>query len=167
MHNGDIVSNMVNEMGLTPARADYLQGQQNAPPQMMQPGYPDSQLQMMDNMAAQEPLPMQQQQQQMPMQQQNQQQYMPPYEDEEESNMSYDLEPEKPLPPASWLDTLIMYLKTPSIVAFIFLIFTLPYTSTLIAQILPQFLVSSSTYFLLMKTILVGISFSLVHLLIE
>jgi len=164
--NGDIVTNMVNEMGLTPARADYLQGQQNNPI--------DSQLQMMDNLASQEPQYAPQQMMN-PQQQQQQQHQMPPqqmpYDDEEDdiiSNRSYDQMPLKvEKPPMSWLDTLLLYLKTPTIVAFIFLIFSLPYTGQLITQILPQFIASNGTYLLLLKSILVAVCFSMVHLLIE
>ena len=159
MNKGDIVTNMVNEMGLTPARVDYLQGQQNNPL--------DSQLQMMDNLASQEP----QQyapQHQMPPQQYEQQ--MPPYEEdemdeEEDPYTGQDSIAEKP--PMSWLDTLLMYLKTPTIVAFIFLIFSLPYTGQVITQILPLFIANNGTYLLLLKSVLVAVCFSLVHLLIE
>ena len=160
--NSDIVTSMVNEMGLTPARADYLQGQQNNPI--------DSQLQMMDNLASQEPQQMMPQQQQMQQQHQMPPQQMP-YEDEDDeimSNRSYDqIPPKVEKPPMSWLDTLLLYLKTPTIVAFIFLIFSLPYTGQLITQILPQFIASNGTYLLLLKSILVAVCFSMVHLLIE
>ena len=163
MNKGDIVTNMVNEMGLTPARVDYLQGQQNNPL--------DSQLQMMDNLASQEPQQYAPQHQMPPPQQyeQQQQHQMPPYEedemDEEDIYTGQDLIAEKP--PMSWLDTLLMYLKTPTIVAFIFLIFSLPYTGQVITQILPLFIANNGTYLLLLKSVLVAVCFSLVHLLIE
>ena len=169
-NNNDIVTNMVNEMGLTPARVDFMQGQQsNSNPPL------DSQLQMMDNFASQEPQQQQQQQQHIPQeyqQQQPQQQQQMPYDDIEDdgiSNQSYDQmsPPDAEKPPMSWLDTLLMYLKTPSIVAFIFLIFSLPYTGQLITQILPLFISNNGTYLLLLKSLLVAVSFSLVHLLIE
>jgi len=163
-NNSDIVTNMVNEMGLTPARVDFMQGQQsNSNPPL------DSQLQMMDNFASQEP----QQQQNIPQEYQQQPQQQMPYDDIEDdgiSNQSYDQMPppsDAEKPPMSWLDTLLMYLKTPSIVAFIFLIFSLPYTGQLITQILPLFISNNGTYLLLLKSLLVAVSFSLVHLLIE
>jgi hypothetical protein len=165
----DIVTSMVNEMGLTPSRAEFLQNQQGQPLNMqtggmMPPGmggedYPESQLEMMESAARGDPepyraAPVQPASRRAPVQEEE-----PEYEEEEEE--------EEEKVESSFFDRLLRYMKTPVIVGLIFVLFSLPYTNTVFQQILPAVLFGNSTYYLLIKTVLVGLSFALVHLAIE
>ena len=166
----DIVTSMVNEMGLTPSRAEFLQNQQGQPLNMpaaqgMMPGgpeYPDpeSQLEMMETAARGEPESYRARGPPAQVRYQDEEQ------DEQEDEEDQD-EPEVTPPPESFFDRLLRYLKIPVIVALLFVLFSLPYTNTVFQQILPAVILGSSTYFLMVKTALVGLSFAVVHLAIE
>jgi hypothetical protein len=172
-NNGsDIVTSMVNEMGLTPSRAEFLQNQQgqplNMPPaQGMMPGgqeYPDpeSQLEMMETAARGEPEAYRARGPPQQVRYQDDEQ-----DEEEDAEDDGDEGPEVKPPPESFFDRMLRYLKIPVIVALLFVLFSLPYTNTLFQQFLPAGILGNSTYFLLVKTVLVGLSFALVHLAIE
>ena len=161
--NRDIVTNMVNEMGLTPARVDYLQNQQGQPLNMpsqheMQPpqDYPESELEMMEKSAAYEPAPMAYQERR------PQQQFM-----EEEEEQVEEQDEREEVKQETTFDKLLRYLKTPVIVALIFALFNLSYTNNMIQQFLPAVILGSGTYLLAFKSLLVAMSFSMVHYLIE
>lgn len=161
--NRDIVSEMVQQMGLTPQMADQLQNQQGGmagvPPGMgsMGPGgpglptTPEEQMRLME--AAQQP----------PQPPQHQQP-MPEYEDSEtETESTASTESEVNLekvglnsPPKSMMDNIMDYLKDPLIAVVLFIILSLSQVGDMIRKMLPAMITGNTYYLLGVKGLIMG-----------
>lgn len=157
--NRDIVTEMVQQMGLTPQMADQLQNQQGGVPVMdgygPRPGLPatpEEQMRLME--AAQNPQPLQQPQ-------------IPDYDmSESESESTASTESNVDLakvglnsPPNSFIDNIMYYLMDPLIVMVLFIILSLTQVSDLLKKILPS-VINNNTYYLLgVKSLAMGSMF--------
>lgn len=161
--NKDIVTEMVQQMGLTPQMADQLQNQQagmatySMGPGSGGPGLPataEEQMRLME--AAQNP-----QYQQPPIQQEYQEQ------EEEESisdtDSSVSTESDIDLnkvglnsPSKGLLDNIMDYLKDPLIVMVLFIILSLSQVSDLIRKMLPAMITGNVYYLLGVRALIMG-----------
>jgi len=155
MSGPDIVTNMVNEMRLTPERAEFLQQQQN---QLNNSGNfqqmtPEMQMKMM----------------QMASQPQQQQPPPPQYDSDTASTSTQSTvsEDNNNKHTQSTFDNIMNYLRTPLIIAVLFIIFNLIQVDGLIKQLMPAIIKNSMYYYLSVKGLLVGGSYLLTRLVIE
>jgi hypothetical protein len=164
----DIVSEMVQQMGLTPQMADQLQGGMCYQPEIGQgqghglPSTPEEQMRLME--AAQHPpqsisAPQKSQSQSRPVQ----------YEDSEsDSDSESTASTESAInltkiglktPPKSMIDNIMDYLKDPLIVMVLFVILSLSQVSDMIKKMLPSVVTSNVYYLLGVKALIMGSAF--------
>lgn len=161
MSNRDIVSDMVQQMGLTPQMADQMQNQQGGmagvpysggygPGGPGLPSTPEEQMRLME--AAQQPPMMQQQ--------------MPEYDSDSETETTASTESDVDLekvglnsPPKGWVDSIMNYLKDPLVVMVLFVIINLSQVGDLLRKVLPAMLVGNSYYFIGAKALIMGTVF--------
>ena len=169
--NKDIVTEMVQQMGLTPQMADQLQNQQagmatySMGPGSGAPGLPatpEEQMRLME--AAQNP-----QYQQPPMQQE--------YSEEEsisDTESSVSTESDIDLnkvglnsPSKGLLDNIMDYLKDPLIVMVLFVILSLSQVSDMIRKMLPAMITGNVYYLLGVKALIMGSTYLTTKLVIS
>lgn len=169
--NKDIVTEMVQQMGLTPQMADQLQNQQAGMATYSMghgsggPGLPataEEQMRLME--AAQNP-----QYQQPPMQQE--------YQEEEsisDTDSSVSTESDIDLnkvglnsPSKGLLDNIMDYLKDPLIVMVLFVILSLSQVSDMIRKMLPAMITSNVYYLLGVKALIMGSTYLTTKLVIS
>jgi hypothetical protein len=176
MNNNDLVSQMVQHMGLTPQMADQLQSQAQMPgnypvgysnPSVAGPGLPstpEEQMRLME--AAQNPAQAERligyQPQEMPM------------EDTESSESSAstasDVDLEKVglnSAPKSTLDTVMDYLRDPLVIIVLFIIINLSQVSDLIKKFMPPVIASNLYYLLGIKAVIMGVTFLVTKMVIS
>jgi len=169
--NRDIVTEMVQQMGLTPQMADQLQNQQagmanysmgsGAGPGL--PATPEEQMRLME--AAQNP-----QYQQPPMQQE----YPEEVESISDSDSSVSTESDIDLdkvglnsPSKGLLDNIMDYLKDPLIVMVLFVILSLSQVSDMIRKMLPAMITGNVYYLLGIKALIMGSTYLTTKLVIS
>jgi len=175
MNSGrDIVGQMVDEMNLTPARADFLNQQQPSPMMGQMPQMPMQQSpfggmpmqqqapQMMGGMAPMPDMSAEQQLQMMQSMGAN------GGDDETTTNISqYQQSESEQRAPETTLEMICRIGKGPLIVGVLFVIFSLKYIDDIIRQILPSFLSGKELYYLIAKAVFVGSAYMLSRLFVE
>jgi len=164
--NKDIVTEMVQQMGLTPQMADQLQNHQagGMANYSMGPGVgglpatPEEQMRLME--AAQNP----RQYQQPPVQQDYQDENLELETEDTESSASTesDVDLDKVglnSPSKGWMDSIMDYLKDPLIVMVLFVILSLSQVSDMIRKLLPVMITGNVYYLLGVKALTMGTAF--------
>jgi hypothetical protein len=170
--NKDIVTEMVQQMGLTPQMADQLQNQQAGmanysggpgPGGPGLPATPEEQMRLME--AAQNP----RQYQQPPMQQE----YPEEESETEDTDSSASTESDVDLdkvglnsPSKGLMDSIMDYLRDPLIVMVLFVILSLSQVSDMIRKMLPAIITGNTYYLLGVKALIMGSSYLTTKLVI-